>query len=685
MRVALPMLFAVGRRAWKASAPPPSPVWPRTSRSMRSSISSGSLKPSREKNLMPVSWYGLWLALMTTPASARIDSVMKAMPGVGRGPHSITSTPIEQMPEAMACSSRYPESRVSLPITIRWRCGPLRTRKARARPSWSATSAVMGCTFATPRTPSVPKSRRAALGERASRAGAGSREMAFSVIACSGGSGMDTAPRGVKRGARQGPSRCSWTSPCEGWSDSPRTPAGSRSDSGRTDQEAAPAPVRDRSMTTGPRSLASSERKRAHGPDTDTRRLVGSGTAGSSPAGSFASTGTVSACDARRSPWTTKRIAAAMASESSRSPRSDRCTAILRWLGGARRAGAPSPEERGQAARLRAHEEPRQQLAQRSLVQRAVEGPIDRARDLAPLLRDHHHGRVDLLGQPHRRAAARPQLAQLRRGAERQQAAGRRQPPALQHDRPVVDRAARVEEREEQLGRGSGVELHARLDDLPQLRLALQDDERAPAPAGEVGRRAGDAVDEPDLRPLLVGDERDEEAAATEVGEPAPDVSLEQDDDPEDEGVAEEMAEEPVERDEVRPLRAEVPDPEQEESDEHVDGARAADEPQHPIDQVTHHRQIDDGEPHVPPGGSRAQQVLDDARNGYDPHLHLVRSRARSPPPARSLSLALSGRSGSVPDRGRDQGGLAGGAHIVHAHELDPRQHAGGHGRQGPR
>ena len=27
---------------------------------------------------MPLSWYGLWLALITTPASARIDSVMKA-------------------------------------------------------------------------------------------------------------------------------------------------------------------------------------------------------------------------------------------------------------------------------------------------------------------------------------------------------------------------------------------------------------------------------------------------------------------------------------------------------------------------------------------------------------------------------------------------------------------------------
>ncbi len=97
------MRVAVGRRAWKSAFPPPASA--STSRSICSSTSSGSLKPSREKNLIPLSWYGLWLALITTPASARIDWVMKAMAGVGSGPLSITSTPMELMPEAMACSS----------------------------------------------------------------------------------------------------------------------------------------------------------------------------------------------------------------------------------------------------------------------------------------------------------------------------------------------------------------------------------------------------------------------------------------------------------------------------------------------------------------------------------------------------------------------------------------------------
>ena len=54
---------------------------------------------------MPLSWYGLWLALITTPASDRMDSVRNAIPGVGSGPVRTTSTPIEQIPEAMAVSS----------------------------------------------------------------------------------------------------------------------------------------------------------------------------------------------------------------------------------------------------------------------------------------------------------------------------------------------------------------------------------------------------------------------------------------------------------------------------------------------------------------------------------------------------------------------------------------------------
>ena len=63
------------------------------------------MKPSAAKILMPLSWNGLCDALITTPASARIDQVMNAMPGVGSGPTSITSAPAETMPACSALSS----------------------------------------------------------------------------------------------------------------------------------------------------------------------------------------------------------------------------------------------------------------------------------------------------------------------------------------------------------------------------------------------------------------------------------------------------------------------------------------------------------------------------------------------------------------------------------------------------
>ncbi len=73
--------------------------------SISASSASGSFKPSPEKNLIPLSSKELCDAEMTTPASARRLRVMKAMPGVGRGPTRITSTPMEVMPAVRAVSS----------------------------------------------------------------------------------------------------------------------------------------------------------------------------------------------------------------------------------------------------------------------------------------------------------------------------------------------------------------------------------------------------------------------------------------------------------------------------------------------------------------------------------------------------------------------------------------------------
>ncbi len=74
-------------------------------RSISASISSGSLKPSGPKILIPLSMYGLWLALITMPASALMLVVRCAIAGVGIGPHRMTRPPIEQMPAASAVSS----------------------------------------------------------------------------------------------------------------------------------------------------------------------------------------------------------------------------------------------------------------------------------------------------------------------------------------------------------------------------------------------------------------------------------------------------------------------------------------------------------------------------------------------------------------------------------------------------
>jgi hypothetical protein len=85
-------------------------------------------------------------------------TVRWATAGVGIGPQSITRPPIEQIPDAMAVSMRYPERRVSFPITIRGAWGrPRPATKVTARPRRNASSGVIGCSLATPRMPSVPK------------------------------------------------------------------------------------------------------------------------------------------------------------------------------------------------------------------------------------------------------------------------------------------------------------------------------------------------------------------------------------------------------------------------------------------------------------------------------------------------------------------------------------------------
>ena len=129
--------------------------------SIDSSWESGSLNPSPEKILMPLSVHGLCEAEITTPASNFRERARYATPGVVITPALCTSTLREARPRATRSAIQRLDSRVSWPIRTRgW--GLVRPRSwPRARPMRNVLSGVRGNSPATPRMPSVPKSCRA--------------------------------------------------------------------------------------------------------------------------------------------------------------------------------------------------------------------------------------------------------------------------------------------------------------------------------------------------------------------------------------------------------------------------------------------------------------------------------------------------------------------------------------------
>ena len=94
MRLARPMLPACAGST---------PSWIR--RVISSSAASDSLKPSGPKNLIPLSWCGLWLAEIMMPRSARIELVSIPTAGVGTGPSSSTFMPVLVSPAVSALSN----------------------------------------------------------------------------------------------------------------------------------------------------------------------------------------------------------------------------------------------------------------------------------------------------------------------------------------------------------------------------------------------------------------------------------------------------------------------------------------------------------------------------------------------------------------------------------------------------
>src|ERR1700722_1062359 len=142
-----PTPYPVGRRGGRSQSSRMEAI----SRSTSASSATGSLVRSELKSLMPLSAKGLWEAETTAPGSRRRAATV-ATPGVGNTPRSKTSAPSVASPADRAAESMGPERRVSRPTTKP--CAG-RTR-AVARPMARASSAVSS-SFATPRTPSVPK------------------------------------------------------------------------------------------------------------------------------------------------------------------------------------------------------------------------------------------------------------------------------------------------------------------------------------------------------------------------------------------------------------------------------------------------------------------------------------------------------------------------------------------------
>src|SRR3954451_17880301 len=132
-----------------------------SARSISSSASSESLKPSGPKNLMPLSANGLCDALSTAARSKPYACSSSGAAGVGSTPPSSASPPAAATPAATADSSISPDSRVSRMTRTRGRAVPRsRSPWVAARARARASSAVRNSP-ATPRTPSVPNSLRA--------------------------------------------------------------------------------------------------------------------------------------------------------------------------------------------------------------------------------------------------------------------------------------------------------------------------------------------------------------------------------------------------------------------------------------------------------------------------------------------------------------------------------------------
>src|SRR4051812_4877920 len=131
-----------------------------TADSILSSISSGSFCPPAAKSLIPLSGIGLCEADSITPRSAPVWPTRYAIAGVGSTPTRTTLAPTLVRPATTAASSISPLARGSRPTMASgwWLLSLSISTRPAATATASASSGVRS-PFASPRTPSVPKSR----------------------------------------------------------------------------------------------------------------------------------------------------------------------------------------------------------------------------------------------------------------------------------------------------------------------------------------------------------------------------------------------------------------------------------------------------------------------------------------------------------------------------------------------
>ena len=151
--------------------------------------------------------------------------------------------------------------------------------------------------------------------------------------------------------------------------------------------------------------------------------------------------------------------------------------------------------------------------------------------------------------------------------------------------------ALRDEHADEELTLHLGIDHRALPDDeLVEVRVLLEADERADAVTRELGRRGHDLVD--DAR-LLLACHSGEERPGADAHEAAPDVVLEDDDDDQDDR-REQRREQVEEGDEAGPLRDDVDEEDDTEPGAHLHRTRATEHEERAVDDIRDDEEVCD-------------------------------------------------------------------------------------------